>query len=187
MSFYGSSESDEWYTPKRYITLVEQFFDEPIDLDPCSCLEANEYVNANRWLTVKDNSLGRSWQSSNVFLNPPFSAVDYFSQKLITQYCLGAFPKAILLCNAATSERWFRKLYDFPICFTNHRIKFNAPEGYAHKLNAEKTACLLDAKLRGIPRTRNTKGQAIVCVSHPEYHDRFRDYFRGIGNVVKRM
>lgn len=187
MAFYGSSESDEWYTPKRYTTLVEQVFDEPIDLDPCSCFEANEYVNASRWFGAKDNSLGRSWEAKNVFLNPPFSAVDYFSQKLITEFCLERFPKAILLCNAATSERWFRKLYDFPVCFTNHRIKFHAPEGYAHKLNPEKTACLLNEKFKGMPRARNTKGQAFVFIGDRIYHDRFRDYFRGIGTVVKKI
>lgn len=187
MSFYGSSESDEWYTPKRYTTLVEQCFDEPIDLDPCSCYEANILVNAQRYYGIQDNSLGRSWQAKNVFLNPPFSAVAYFSQKLITEFCLQRFPKAILLCNAATSEKWFQKLYQFPICLTNHRIKFNAPYGYEFKMNAEKTAIILNDKLQPIPKARNTKGQAFVFIGEPIYHDRFKDYFNGIGTIVKKM
>ena len=32
--------------------------------------------------------------------------------------------QAIMLCNAQTGEQWFQPLWQYPICFVNHRIPF---------------------------------------------------------------
>ena len=37
--------------------------------------------------------------------------------------------EAILLVNAVPSNKWFAPLWNFPICFTDHRIHFYGEDG----------------------------------------------------------
>lgn len=130
---FALSESNEWYTPSRYIEAARAALG-LIDLDPASCSKAQETVKANRSFTIDDDALSKDWVSSAVWLNPPYgkdernrSNQGIWSQYLIRQYQAGNVSKAVLLVNACTSEKWFQPLWKYPICFTDHRIKFVSP------------------------------------------------------------
>ncbi len=64
-----SSESNEWWTPEPYIEAARSVLG-GIDLDPASCAQANETVQAARYCGVADDGLKQEWKG-RVWLNPP--------------------------------------------------------------------------------------------------------------------
>ncbi len=128
-----SSASNEWYTPAEYVNAAREVMG-AIDLDPASNPLANETVQAARYYTQEDDGLAQTWYG-RVFLNPPYGVTEgesnagVWARKLITDYQNGHVSEAVLLVNANTERKWFAQLWDFPICFTNHRIQFYTPDG----------------------------------------------------------
>lgn len=127
------SQTNEWYTPARYIEAVRAVMGQ-IDIDPASCEIANKVVRASVFYDTSRNGLLYEWPGK-VFLNPPYgksknrSNQDIWSAYLLQQYQVGVTTEAVLLVNAATDRRWFQRLWAYPVCFTNHRIKFYNPSG----------------------------------------------------------
>jgi hypothetical protein len=132
-----SSESNEWYTPAQYIDAVYDVMGQ-IDVDPASNAEANELVAATTYYDINSDGFNREWHGT-VFMNPPYgrdaelamSNQAKWTKRLIEQYNAGITTEAILLVNAVTDRRWFAPLWDYPICFTNHRVPFYRPGGDA--------------------------------------------------------
>ncbi len=128
-----SSESNEWYTPAKYIEAARQVMG-GIDLDPASCEQANRVVMADRIFTAELDGLKQEW-AGRVWLNPPYgregqdSNQALWTAKLLAEWKTGRIERAILLVNAVTDRSWFQPLWDFPICFTDHRIRFYGPTG----------------------------------------------------------
>ncbi len=128
-----SSESNEWYTPAKYIEAARQVMG-GIDLDPASCELANKTVQAGTIYAIEDNGLTKEWVG-RVFLNPPYgregqdSNQALWTAKLLAERKTGRIEQAVLLVNAVTDRSWFQPLWDFPICFTDHRIRFYGPTG----------------------------------------------------------
>lgn len=65
-----SSESNEWYTPPKYVELARQVMGS-IDLDPASNEIAQKWVQAKTWYSKDDDGLKQPWRG-NVWLNPPY-------------------------------------------------------------------------------------------------------------------
>lgn len=127
-----TSESVEWYTPAKYIDAARNVLG-GFDLDPASSDKANEIVKAKRFFTAADDGLGCTW-NGRVWLNPPYGSTKdgdtgAWAAKLVDSYRTGRVKAAILLVNATTDRKWFQQLWDFPICFTDHRIEFYTPAG----------------------------------------------------------
>jgi hypothetical protein len=64
-----SSATNEHYTRPEHVEPARKLL-HTIDLDPASCLKANETVKATNIFTEADDGLHRPWYG-NVFLNPP--------------------------------------------------------------------------------------------------------------------
>jgi ParB family chromosome partitioning protein len=133
-----SSETYEWFTPDRFLVAVREVLG-AIDLDPASCAEANREVRAAHIYTLEDDGLLQSWLG-RVFCNPPYGWDDHhvsrqevWSKKFAAEYASGNVSEGILLVNAQTGEQWFQHLWRYPICFTDHRIRFKQPEGAPKK------------------------------------------------------
>jgi hypothetical protein len=130
-----SSLSAEWYTPSQYIEAVKRVFQATIGLDPASSLMANQTVQAEEYFTEAEDGLSKPWKAATVFLNPPYgktegrSNQDVWSERMIAEHEAGNFTEGILLVNSVTDRKWFQRLWQYPICFTNHRIKFYNPAG----------------------------------------------------------
>jgi hypothetical protein len=129
-----SSESNEYYTPAKYLDAVRTLLG-GIDVDPASNPEANRVVQAAQFYSQADNGLAHEWRG-RVFLNPPYgydagdmSNQERWSARLIEQYEAGSVTEAILLVNAVTDRQWFQPLWKYPMCFTDHRIRFYRPGG----------------------------------------------------------
>jgi ParB family chromosome partitioning protein len=127
------SLSNEWYTPPVYLEAARAVLG-GIDLDPASSERANRNVQAAAYYTEEDNGLAQAWWG-RVFLNPPYgrwegeSSAGLWTAKLLTEYAAGRVTAAVLLVNAVPGNAWFTPLWQFPICFTDHRISFIDADG----------------------------------------------------------
>lgn len=133
-----SSASVEWYTPVCYLDAVREVLGD-IDLDPASSEQANQTVRADRIFTKEDDGLARDW-FGRVFLNPPYgriaggeSLAGAFCAKAIEQFEAGKIDAGIILVNSLHSQSWQAPLYDFPVCFVDHRIQFASADGEVNK------------------------------------------------------
>jgi hypothetical protein len=124
-SLNKSLPSIEYITPPKYIAAARRVFGGEIDLDPASCPEAQEIVQARRYYTATEDGLSRPW-CGRVWLNPPYCGLTgRFVAKLATEYRTGNVSAAILLVYADGSKcKWFAPLWDQVLCFTDHPIKF---------------------------------------------------------------
>jgi phage N-6-adenine-methyltransferase len=129
-----SSESIEWYTPQKYIEAARLVMG-TLDLDPASCESANRIVRAAKYHTRETNGLNKPWPG-NVWLNPPYGRDDgqrRWAARLIEQFQADITKQAILLVNATTGASWFQPLWNYPICFTDHRIRFYTAQGESNQ------------------------------------------------------
>ena len=160
-----SSQSNEWYTPSKYVEAARSVMGS-IDLDPASCKEANKIVKALAYYTEEQDGLRLTWWG-NVFCNPPYgktgskSNQELFAKKALESSRSGV-SQIILLVNATTDRKWFQELWNYPICFTNHRIKFYTP---------------------GEDKTQPTHGSAFIYFG--KNIDRFTEVFSEFGKVIR--
>lgn len=151
----------EWYTPAYYIAAVRQVLGW-IDVDPASCAEANQVVQADLFYAADNDGLEHEWKG-RVFLNPPYSQplIARFSEKLIAEYRVGNTTEACVLVNNATETEWFQTLASeaAAICFPKGRVQFWHPERKAVPL----------------------QGQAVLYLGRQV--DKFVDAFAGFGFV----
>jgi ParB family chromosome partitioning protein len=130
LQIIGDSTGNEWWTPKEYIESVRKVLG-VIDLDPASCKEANAVIQAKQIYTESDSGLNHPWHG-RVFMNPPYSANKKFAEYMGSEYSTGHVKEAIILLGAhAIETKWFASYWDYVLCFTGHRIKFNTPTGPA--------------------------------------------------------
>jgi len=158
-----SSGSYEWYTPKKYVEAAREVMG-GIDLDPASSEIANQTVGAKTYYTLDDDGLTHGWKGKT-WANPPYSSLaPIFVAHLIAEFAAGRVTAAIILLNAHnTDTQWFQPLWDFPCCFTNHRISF---------INGDD----------GEPRSGNNHGSAFFYLG-PDVA-RFEKVFGKFGTVV---
>ena|SRR5260221_564802 len=133
-------KSNEWYTPARYIEAAREVMG-GIELDPASCKEANLIVRAERFYTAKDNGLIQVWKARSAWLNPPYGSLDVIKRgragtegvakpfifKLIQEHKQGNIKQAILCVTTDTDAKWFIPLWEYPICFADHKVMFHRP------------------------------------------------------------
>jgi hypothetical protein len=119
-----ASDENEWYTPAEYIEAARRVMG-GIDLDPASCAEANETVQAKKFYS--EDGLDQPW-SGRMFLNPPYGRLaGDFATKAVDDYEAGHLDAAVLLVNAhCTDTAWFQCLWCGTLCFTDHRIDFDS-------------------------------------------------------------
>ncbi len=127
------TKSNEWYTPARYVEAARDVMG-GIDLDPASSEIANQTVKAERYYTKAENGFTHPWYG-NVWLNPPYgklsnkSILEAWIRRLIQCYKYGDIKQAVLLATTNIEAPWFSLLWEYPICFVDHEIRFMHPQG----------------------------------------------------------
>jgi phage N-6-adenine-methyltransferase len=131
-----ASDENEWYTPARYLDAAREVLG-GIDLDPASSEEANKRVRATSLWTADDDGLEQPWHG-HIWLNPPYGGLaEKFTQRLVAEHAAASIEAAVLLVNAhCTDTKWFQPLWNQPLCFTDHRIDFEAPQGREKKTSS---------------------------------------------------
>ncbi len=160
-----SSESNEWYTPQRYIAAARAVMG-GIDLDPASHSAANQIAEAGEFYDIEADGLRREWRG-RVWLNPPYGQLTgEFIAKLMEELSSGRVTQAICLINAhATDTNWFQPLWSGVLCFTDHRIDF------------------MRSGDLGVS-TSSTHGSVLVYFG--PNRNKFINVFRQFGSVVER-
>ena len=161
-------DSDSWYTPEKYIQKIKNVFDNRIDLDPFSSIEANRIIQSSMIYTVEDDGLSKEWNATNIFCNPPYSKgmMQLCVNKIIEQY--NDEKNIILLCNASTDTKWFHQIMNISdmMCLTLGRISFYNVDG---------------KNVSG-----NTKGQCFFLLSNDEnVQNKFIIEFEDVGKIIR--
>jgi len=150
----------EYYSPLKIVEAARQVMGR-INLDPASSEKANKIVKADFY--YMQLGLALKWEG-NVWLNHPFSRINnpLWIRKLIFEYEAGRTKQACCITYAATSEKWFQPLLNYPQCFLCPRTNYYLPDG---------------TKKRGV-----TKGSVVTYLGSNV--DRFKEIFSQFG-VVK--
>jgi ParB family chromosome partitioning protein len=124
----GTGEN-EWFTPAEYIELARAVLG-AIDLDPATRVEAQKIIQARQFFTKADNGLKHEWHG-RVWLNPPYSFIAQFADKMIEELRAKRVTAAIMLTHNYTDSDWFQSLATIAdkICFADSRVKFYKPDG----------------------------------------------------------
>lgn len=116
------SGNTEWYSPPEIIEAARKTLGF-ITLDPFSCAKANEVVKASMYYTKDDDGFSKDWKGG-VWCNHPFSRENNkrIANKAISEYHKGA--EIVMITFAATSEKWFQPLMEYPQCFLHGRTNY---------------------------------------------------------------
>jgi hypothetical protein len=170
-----SRDSDAWYTPESYIDAAREVLGE-IDFDPFSSARANEIIRARRYLDASHCAFSHPWRRTKreaplrVWMNPPYSSgiVGKAVDRFLDQWQAGNVAQGIVLTNNATDTRWFAALRGqcSGICFTDHRIAFESPDG---------------KRVSG-----NTRGQTFFYFGHQTNVATFANRFGAFGWAISK-
>jgi phage N-6-adenine-methyltransferase len=114
---------DCWNTPKEVIKDVLNFFDNNIDLDPCSNSHENPNVPASNLFTDVDNGLTKQWNYPSVFMNHPYSESKLWIPYAVEQH-LRYDNEMLLLIKMDVSTKWWCSVKDYPFLAYNRRLRF---------------------------------------------------------------
>lgn len=127
------SGNTEYYTPIEIVDAARKVLG-GFDLDPASSHQANKTIQAVEYFTADDDPLNSIWLGS-VWMNHPFSRENnpLWIRKFINQYLNGNMCEGICITFAATSEKWFQPLLDYPQCYLSPRTNYYLPDGTLKK------------------------------------------------------
>jgi len=149
----------EYYTPIELVNAAREVMGS-IDLDPASSETANKQIKATRFYS--EDGLNKPW-FGNIWMNHPFSRVNnqLWIKHLIEWYERGFGHQACCITFAATSEKWFRPLLNYPQCFIHGRTNYYLPDG---------------TKKKGV-----TKGSVVTYLG--DNTEKFKEVFSELGTV----
>jgi phage N-6-adenine-methyltransferase len=117
----------QWFTPEEVLAAVRVTFGGTIDIDPATCAEAQQRVQARAYYDEATNGLAHEW-NGKVFLNPPYDTptIRAFVDKLIFEFEAKRAESAILLTNDQTDAGWFQQAAGAAtlFCFPYRRLNF---------------------------------------------------------------
>lgn len=115
---------DCWNTPKEIVDDVLLFFNQNLELDPCSNSEINPNVPAKRVYTEKTNGLVHNWDSESVFMNHPYSDSKTWIPYAVSQYECGNAKELVLLIKLDVSTKWWKSVSKYSWVAINKRLRF---------------------------------------------------------------
>jgi phage N-6-adenine-methyltransferase len=117
-----SSESVDWYTPKRVLDAVVAAMG-GIDLDPCA--DPDKSVPATTHYVEADDGLAQDW-TGRVYMNPPYGrGIEAWVTKLASAHKSGAVTEAIALLPGRIETDWFYAVEAEWFCNIEGRLAFS--------------------------------------------------------------
>jgi hypothetical protein len=127
------SDNKEWCTPQKYADVIHSFFDNQLDLDPCS----NKYSHIQskvKYYLPEIDGLSASWQFHRIYVNPPFgrdknrkTSIHAWIRKCQESHNLYNSEVLALIPVATNTTYWRKHIWNFAsnICFLfDTRLKF---------------------------------------------------------------
>ena len=125
------SDNKDWCTPPKYIELVNRYFDNNIDLDPCSNIFS--MIDAKNKYMLPIDGLNESWNYKNIYVNPPYgrykggtTIYDWLEKGLESHLKYNS--KLLYLIPVATNTKHYKELIfknAMGICFlADTRLRF---------------------------------------------------------------
>lgn len=108
--------SDSWCTPPEIADPVEEFFDGPVDVDPCS----NDRSVIRAVLALRSGGLLLPWRlpgsdaKGTVYENDPYSMAGIWTDKMLHELAWGRVTEIIRLSMMATSSMWWQRMCLMP-------------------------------------------------------------------------
>lgn len=146
-----NSKSQNWCTPKKYVQLVNIFFNGDIELDPCS--NGDSLIEAKtKYIYPLNDGLREKWNYKNIYVNPPYgrckqtktSIKDWF-KKFYEAYCLYHSEIIALVPVATNTSHWKEYVYQKATCICllyETRLKFRI-NGNENNKGCPMACCLI--------------------------------------------
>jgi hypothetical protein len=170
-----SSQSEDWYTHVSILECVERLYGGQIDLDPMSCAEANQMVNAKVYYTAEQDGLTRPWYGKMLW-NPPWGGSDASSvkqrgvKKLLDAYNKNEVEQCVCVLNAnALTTAWLAPLLDYPICIPPKRIPHYSPGGGGGSPNSGTVIIYVGPYVWGFIEAFEDLGKVLMDISYAEW------------------
>ena len=162
-----STGETEWDTPSEFIQAARQVMGK-IDVDPASNERANKRIHADKFYTMEDSGLNKTWHG-NVWMNPPYSQplITQFCNLIVEKYKNNEIKQACILVNNATETNFFQNMLSIciAICFIRGRVKFIDKAGNSSGAPLQGQSILyLGNNLKGFIQEYETFG--IIMVKH---------------------
>lgn len=117
----------EWYSPREIVEAARATLGE-IDLDPASCEQANQIVQARKFYTVREDGLSQPW-SGKIWLNPPYGRyAPKFVERFAIAFAQGSVEQGVLLlATHHLTTDWFSALaaHRLIACLPTQRLQFS--------------------------------------------------------------
>jgi len=116
-----SSKSNEWETPEDFYNKLNNRF--KFTLDPCS---THENHKCDKYYTIEDDGLSKSWQDETVFVNPPYGDIGKWVKKAYNESTQNNAVVVMLIPVRTDTKYW----HDYvmkgasQIYFVKGRLKF---------------------------------------------------------------
>jgi site-specific DNA-methyltransferase (adenine-specific) len=120
-----SHQSDEYITPKWLFDKLNECYH--FTLDPCANIINHQ---CDKYYTMEDDGLSKSWVNENVFINPPYSNIKAWIKKAHDESYISRKNYYVLLVPSRTDTRWFHDYVldcAIEVNFIRGRLKFDNP------------------------------------------------------------
>lgn len=116
-----SSKTDEWATPKELFNKLNRRY--KFTLDPCA---NSTNAKCEKFYTVEDDGLSKSWANEVVFVNPPYSNIKDWVSKAHREAATNGATVVMLIPSRTDTRYWHDYIMEGAdkIYFVKGRIKF---------------------------------------------------------------
>jgi len=116
-----SSKSDEWETPLEFYNKLNKRF--KFTLDPCA---THENHKCEKYYTIEDDGLSKSWCDETVFVNPPYGDIAKWVKKAYYESTQNGATVVMLIPSRTDTKYWHDYIMSSAsaIYFIKGRLKF---------------------------------------------------------------
>lgn len=111
---------DDWETPPDFFKLIDDIFH--FTLDPCATAQNKK---CQKFYTEQEDGLNKDWQGERVFCNPPYNAIELWTEKCYNEGEKEHTLVALLTKPATETKRWIKFIMKAKtVWFISPRINF---------------------------------------------------------------
>ncbi len=167
-----NNKIQDWCTPTKYIKLINEFFNNNIELDPCSN-EQSIVKSKVKYKLPKNDGLKETWNYKTIYVNPPYGRDK---------------------TRKTTIKDWIERCYKANVNYNSEVLALipvatNTSHWKKYIFNKAKAVCFLaDTRLKfRINNSENNKGSPVACamVYWGKDFEKFKNTFNEYGAVVK--